>query len=534
MQMNVENKKSKITTWKPKTKDELLVTSDGKLFIIFFEKLFNAPQVEIYDRFFIKKGSYEKQLEIICEYINFFMNFYDPEHEMATAYLKIKFALDKEKRFTADNPNELIDLIYEILFTDSIISKINQLVDDNYLDDIESTEDSKKYATKEKKHLESLEFTNKHIKILLRISFGMKCIAPILFHYVFNSVIKLDKDSELIYSFYRRLFDIFSDDVNMYNKLFVYVKAKVLESKSHNGIIFEQRDILGIDEYSVIRQFLHRVLISENMVKYRFNKEWNPKTKKYRENIIGFNKTIIKYQLVYFLKDQYSKNLTEVTSTKNSDGLSGMDMMEMNLSKLDEGLIVLAQSNVETEIERIRRDNDFDISEEEIDYYVKNHTPSKLQANLVFSYWSKYFGAYRNTNEISRRSYIILLLILKRKLLLEAGYNTVNPDDEEHFEYSKLPYILTGNLQDKVVTRIIRNSKFTSKISESYLYDKIKSEKYSNLCKIKEDYIILLLSQIINTTFTYVVYEHPEMFGKEIVYDDNKISDELLFFINSI
>ena len=76
----------------------------------------------------------------------------------------------------------------------------------------------------EKKHLESLEFTNQHIKILLRISFGMKVIAPILFHYVSINVIKLDKDSDLIYRFYRKLFDIFSDNVNIYNKLFTYVE----------------------------------------------------------------------------------------------------------------------------------------------------------------------------------------------------------------------------------------------------------------------------------------------------------------------
>ena len=58
-------------------------------------------------------------------------------------------------------------------------------------DDIESDK-SKSYPGKEKKHLESLEFTNQHIKILLRISFGMKIIAPILFHYVTINVIKLD------------------------------------------------------------------------------------------------------------------------------------------------------------------------------------------------------------------------------------------------------------------------------------------------------------------------------------------------------
>lgn len=280
-------RKSKIITWKPRQED-IIVSNDGKLFLVYFEKLFQpADKVSKYDRFHIRKGSYEKQLEIISKYINFFMKFYDPEHEMVNAYLKIKYAIDKEKLYTEKNPEQLIDLIYEVFFTDSIIDKINKMVEDNYLDDIEGGDESKKYTGKDKKHLESLEFTNQHIKILLRISFGMKCISPILFHYVAINVIKLERDSDLIYRFYRKLFDIFSDGVNMYNKLFVYVKAKVLESKSHNSLIYEQRDILGTDEYNVIHQFVQKVLISENMVKYKFNEHFDIKTKKYKENIVG-------------------------------------------------------------------------------------------------------------------------------------------------------------------------------------------------------------------------------------------------------
>ena len=283
-------KKAKIISWKPKNDDEILVSSNGRIFYVFFEKLIKGSKekIEKYDPFHIKKGSYEKQLEIITRYINFFMKFYDTENEMFLAYFKIKYAIDKEKLFTEENPEQLIDLIYEVLFTPSIVSKINRLVDDNYLDDIEAP-DGEKYDKKDKKHLESLEFTNLHIKILLRISFGMKCISPILFHYVAKNVIKLDKDSELIYQFYRRLFDIFSDGVNMYNKLFVYVKAKVLESKSHNSPIFDQRNILGNDEYNVIRQFLHKVLISENVVKYKFTENYDTKHGKFKENIVGLN-----------------------------------------------------------------------------------------------------------------------------------------------------------------------------------------------------------------------------------------------------
>lgn len=210
--------KSKIVTWKPKLEDQLTMY-DGKIFYIRFEEIFKPAKVSVYDKFFIRKSSYEKQLDVITSYINYFCKWHDPEHEMMTNYLKIKFAIDKQKLFTEDNPEQLIDLIYEVFFTDSIIAKINKLVDDNYLDDIESSDDSKKYARKEKKHLESLEFTNQHIKILLRISFGMKCIAPIMLHYVFVNKIKLERDSDLIYNFYRRLFDIFTDPgINIYNK----------------------------------------------------------------------------------------------------------------------------------------------------------------------------------------------------------------------------------------------------------------------------------------------------------------------------
>ena len=223
---SIPTKRPIITNWKPKP-SETLVTYNGSIFLILFEKLFEKDKykLSVYDEFYIKKDSYKRQLETITNYINYFMNFYDPEHEMAVAYCEIKYAIDKEKRFNEKNPGQLIDLIYEVFFTDTIIQKICDLVDDNYLDDIESADDTKKYAGKNKKHLESLEFTNQHIKILLRISFGMKCIAPILFHYIAINGIKLDKDSDMIYNFYRKLFDIFSGDTNMYNKLFVYVNV---------------------------------------------------------------------------------------------------------------------------------------------------------------------------------------------------------------------------------------------------------------------------------------------------------------------
>jgi len=342
----IPRKKSLINTWKPKA-SQIYVEPDGKKFICHFDKILGNHDFINYNVFVISKGSYENQLDLITDYTNFFMNVYDPDDELVTAYLKCQTSLLEDRRYDADSMDSFIEFIYEIIFTPSIVKKINKMVEDNYLDDIESnTEEKKKYMKNEKKHLESLEFTNQHIKILLRISFGMKIMSPVLFHYLYLNHIKIEKDSEIIFRFYQKLFEIFGygdvyeyfsdageliekgikqevidqgiqsgwfypiergyetyyylqdgsyytlSKINMYNKLFVYVKAKVLESYSNNSLIFEQREIFGVDLYSVINLFTKKVLISENMVKYKFPETYDVKQKKFKENIIGFNKTM--------------------------------------------------------------------------------------------------------------------------------------------------------------------------------------------------------------------------------------------------
>ena len=266
-------------------------------------------------------------------------------------------------------------------------------------------------------------------------------------------------------------------------------------------------------------------------MKYKFNEIWDEKQHKYKENIIGFNKTILKFQLSYFLKDQYSKNLTEITNTKNSEGLSGADKLLMNSNKIDEGSVTMSDINIRMTIDRIKRLFDVPVTEEEIQYFMVNHKPTKIQTQLVYSFYAKYFGSYRDLYLLTRHDYMLLLLILKKKLLLELGFDG---KEEGTTYYASLPYILTGNLEDKLNTRVIRNSKFLAKIEESYIYEDLDKNKYNLLKEIDSDALLSILSSIINSRFTYVSYEFPELLGQEILFSDDKIADELLFFLNSI
>ena len=76
-------------------------------------------------------------------------------------------------------------------------------------------------------------------------------------------------------------------------------KTKVLESNANNSTIFEQREIFGVDLYSVITQFTKVVLISENCAKYKFNEHWNAKQKKYSENVVGLKNKMAQLKLLF-------------------------------------------------------------------------------------------------------------------------------------------------------------------------------------------------------------------------------------------
>jgi len=494
---SMKKKFIRVDDWKP-TKAQSIVKYDGKMVVFPFDKIFNKPTIDALNNFIIKKESYVKKLGEITHYINYFLEFYDKDKEVIMAYLKLKFLIDnKDNHITLPSA---IKMIYDILLTEETQQKVIQMVEDNYYIDL-SSDTGIKYN-------ESLEFTTEHAKVMMQISVSMKLMIPIMFHYLNSN--NMIKQKKLIYRFYEGLFDMYGGEIDIYNKLFVSVFSKINVNFIRNKTIWAQREIFGTNPLTHMKELLHEKIISETMFKYEFSK-----------NVVSFNYVVLDKQLRFFLIEPYAENRIELSATKNADGLSGIDKLEMNSTKMDESSIILSNINIKKTIERIIGSMHIKIDPEEIEYYKENMNISKFHTQLVFYYYAKYFNGFRDLLMLNRMQYITLVVIMKKRLQMQ--------------NYVFLPQLLTANIDSKLNSRTIRNDKFLSKIKTSSIYQTLISDKYCTLEDAdKGDLILNILSTLINTTFTFVDYEHPEVLGQAIEVNQDMISEEYLNFLNQL
>lgn len=277
----------RVDEWQPEAAD-MKISYDGKIVIVPFHELFNRD-IDAVNNFFIKKESYSKKLPEITHYINYFIKFYDPENELLFAYLKLKFFVDKKQLEGKKNGlkrNAFIKIMHSIMFSKSMIAKIDRMVEDNYYIDVTSNDSEKKYA-------ESLKFTNDHARVMMKISVSMKLMVPIMFHYI-NTYLVSKTDSVDIYPFYEKLFDIYGSDILIYNKLWHSVNVKVSMHYAKNKVLWQQREFKGTNELEQVDYLLRDKIISETFFKYSFEK-----------NIINFNSVVMERQLNYFRIEKY-------------------------------------------------------------------------------------------------------------------------------------------------------------------------------------------------------------------------------------
>lgn len=486
----------RVDDWEEKNDKERVLRYNGKLITIPFDEIFHKDK-KGFNNFLIKRESYVKLLPSITKYINYFIKYYDHDDELVVAYLRLKHQIDNKNKII--NASAFIKMMYGVLFTDSMKEKISKMVEDNYYISLTSPNRNEKFA-------ESLQFTEDHARALMRISMCMKIMVPILFQYI-NRYNLLKKVS--LFVFYEKLLYMFDDGLNIYNKLLVTIQAKIKRHTSEHGLLWSQREILGIDPLIHINTLLKDNIISDSIVKYQFNK-----------NIVSFNSVILDSQLKFFSMSKYQHTLRELTSNKDAEGLSGLDKLEMNSAKIDESLTILSSVSIKNTIKQLKQKFGIEVTKEEVNYYMEHYKIHKFQVQLVYYFYAKYFGGFHDLNLLTKKQFIKLMILMKKRL--------------QYQDFIYLPYLISGNIE-KLVKRTIQNKKFITKLESSELYKSLHEDKFSVIDETsKNNTVKLMLSCLISSTFTCVDYDMPERLGEEIPINPDILSDEFLNFLNQI
>ena len=407
------------------------VRHDGKLLVIDFNTVFGRDDIdEDFCKFLIEKTSYVKNLNLVPHYINYFIKFYDTENELMMAYHKLKYL--SVKRDLSFTPKAYKKLIYNILFTPSMVEKIKRFVDDNYLLNINSDAKVRKYA-------ENTIFADIHAKILFRCSMAIKLMIPVAFHFLFTHPDKINgklNPQSHLFDFFKGTFDVFTEDgIDIYIKARCWVDRMVNRDVKSNGGAWARKTINGMDPLIKAISLFEKDFTIDTLYKYVHKKDKNP---------IKLNDVVIRAQLGYHNRGKDKHTMREVSGKRGGQEgeLSSLDKLSMTAAQIDESLIILSQGNINSQIEKFRNQIKF-VTDEEIDYYYEHHVISSLQQQLVNYFYAKYFDGFTDLNMLNKREYITLMVLLKRRL------------EASHYIY--LPQIFSGNILGKINNRVIQN-----------------------------------------------------------------------------
>lgn len=432
-----------------------------------------------------------------CLYMNYFEKYYDQEHELLLIYYRLKYLIDYEPCYTREAFMADLD---KYILGNSILEKAKRMNMDNY----------RQSLTYKNIRNPGLQYNDKHGSILMEISLRVNMVIPLLTHFIF--IKKIQNVKEFLLSVFDRILDSYSDEVDIYNKIYETSISNVNKNVDRNPVLWQ---IQGIRSNN---STIHSLSTVENIIlqiipKYAYNK-----------NMIHFNYESILRNLKYQVVDiSYEYNFVSLSSSKREgeDSSSQFDKFESHLIRTDEGLYMQNKVNAESAMRNIEmKFGPFD--QAEIDFYTKELTKDEkiiingFQMNLVFNLFYSYFGDPVSIKAINSEQYVKLIISARR--ILEAQGMVI------------LPYIISSKVV-RLIERKNINKKEMTRLESSTYYQYIR-DKYKN-DKIEKQ-ILYIISTILSSEFNIIDPYDPDLNGKKIESMPEFLIEEILLYIQLI
>lgn len=435
-----------------------------------FSKIFKTD--DKLDNFIIKpKQAYYNNHDLIFPYVNYFIEFYDTDNELLTAYYKIKFMIDRKNNYSKEL---FFDELYEYILSDTMVEKINRMVDENYVDCL---------AAKREYNHKSIQFTDEHGKILLASSMAIKMFIPLVTHYIAKMGVA-NTDLFLLDAFVD-VFKYFEGRNNIKNKLYEFVFSKVNKTQSRDKGHWTKVEIEGEDIESETTVIYNRIVVD---ITYKMS---------FEGNIAALLSSAINRNVNWMLRKKFGRNRKMLTGQKDGDGLSDLDKIEMNMSKMDESFIIMGDINTKHVIKKLKKKFKVKITDDEVEYYVENMNLNDLQEDLIFQIFASYFGCTRDMQHSVAKIEMAKLIIIMKKMMEMKGFIIMQ-------------HILSGVMfYDPNLRKLSKKQLNIILESDKYAFIK-KKYKYTANLVLETEHFRETLNKIINSDVEALDYKRKD------------------------
>lgn len=480
---------------------------EGKYVIIEFDKIFNEEGISHMNDFSLKKRSYYTINELITDSIKRIFN--ECQDKAILPYLQVAYKIKNlEEEYSKD---EMIDDIITLINNKVVKKSINEFVDSNYVEELdEKTEETKKA----KRINQELQFTDAHVKILLKAAESIRLSIPLITEFCEKRKFEVN---DVLYDAFEAIIKSYQGNIEMMNKIHRFVYSRVVSTQYSDKTIWNLLTNKSKDVSVITIEFLKDIVIGIL-----------PKTVT-EKNIINLFHVVIKRKIMFEFSKNHKITFKPVNLNQvDGEGLTMFDKWESSMKKRDESKIIINQLSIQYQIENIQQDFKIKITPEEFEYYKEHIHINKFQTNLLFLFFAKYMGSYSNLYNCNREEYVYLVILLY-KWLKNNGYTCM----------AEYIIALPDRLNEKRMTT--KNSKLFERITSSKTYKDLIRNKYAYISQniIQSKIIIKLVGNISVSKYNYLTAfeDHDpnvEIEPEEIVCRVDDLADEILSFIKLI
>lgn len=496
----------KLKGWEP--------TDEQKLFI------FEETVIRVrYDTIGLRKGNkleifvshkahYNKYMTDICNTINYYLAYFDKDKELFYAILNIKFIIDQKPNLSIDSFRKMV--LKEII-TENFISRIKKMADYLYTLNIDTDEEGKYRNTP--------KITNNEARMIVAVSFAIRCILPLIIHFSDTNSHFVEK-TDYIPAFDKIIVKLIKkfekNDIPLLNPLSRFVEYRIDRSyKTDFGMCMKKKQLYGTTKEVYLEEMIHEVVLVKSLYKL-----------KYWKSAVSFIDGVIFRYHFNFKRENFKTKPVEIDSEDNvsddDDRLSHAEAIEMAVYRIDETHSLIRDVNTREVIRAIRKQFNIEITPDEYQFYRDNIKITPVNQFLMEEFYDRFFHDSSALSNIGLDATVELLIYMKKYLQLRGMI--------------LLPQFCTARIRGKYKENPIKNARFIEKIETSSVWNNIIQKKYTYVSEIdpKEDPIIKKFSTFINCTFEFIDYdtENDGLVYEEV--DQDRIISEFSLLLSIV